>query len=441
MTQHIIDHQPCTKTVQDLINLHEDNQLNLEPGFQRKSVWQEKDRAKLIDSILRNYPLPAIFLYCRQEEGQIIYDVIDGKQRIESIFKFMGIMRGRYWCKTQIPGSDDVDWLDWRKLCKSRNQHLITGYKIPVIEVNGEPGDIINLFVRINSTGKALTPQEKRHAKYYHNSPFLREADRLARRYEQYFYDMDILSSAQISRMKHVELICELMLSIHQGDAINKKIALDKIMSAGSLDMRHAGKSFRKTVGTLNRVRKMFPKLRETRFAQVTDFYTLTLLISKFEDEGLILTDRRRNRLAWDILIIFSTEIDKMRDKLKKAQNIGSEQEIYRQYLLTVMQATDEVNQRRERERILRGMLQNLFTRKDSQRGFSAEQRRIIWNTTSNRKCTYKDKKTGKECGKLLNWEDFTIDHIDPYSKGGRSKLENAALMCRKHNSAKGNKR
>jgi hypothetical protein len=430
--QHITEHQVKSKAIQDLINLHEDNQLNLEPGFQRQSVWQEKDRAKLIDSILRNYPLPAIFLYRRQEGGQIIYDVIDGKQRIESIFKFMGIMRGRYWCKTQIPGSDEVDWLDWRKLCKSRNQHLITGYEMPVIEVDGEPGDIINLFVRINSTGKALTKQEQRHAKYYNNSPFLREADRLARRYKQYFYDMDILSSAQISRMKHVELICELMLSIHQGDAINKKIALDKIMTAPSFDMRQAGKSFRKTVGALNRVRKMFPKLRETRFHQVTDFYTLTLLISKFEDEGLILSDRRRNKLAWDTLVILSTEIGKMREKLKKAQNIGSEQEIYRQYLLTVMQATDEVNQRRERERILRGVLQNLFTRKDSQRGFSIEQRRIIWNTTANRKCTYKDKKTGKVCGRLLDWEDFTIDHIDPYSKGGAKRIRKCCFNVSK---------
>jgi hypothetical protein len=74
-----------------------------------------------------------------------------------------------------------VDWLNWRKLCKSHNQHFITGYEIPVIEVDGEPGDIINLFVRIHSTGKALTPQEKHHAKYYNNSPFLKEADRLAR--------------------------------------------------------------------------------------------------------------------------------------------------------------------------------------------------------------------------------------------------------------------
>jgi len=39
-----------------------------------------------------------------------------------------------------------------------------------------------------------------------------------------------------------------------------------------------------------------------------------------------------------------------------------------------------------------------------------------------------------------LTWDDFTIDHIDPHSKGGRSEIENASLLCRKHNSAKGNK-
>src|SRR5438132_13065884 len=99
-------HRPETKTITDIVNLHEDGLLNLEPGFQRQSVWSERDRAKLIDSILRNYPLPAVFFYRRKEQGQIYYDVIDGKQRIESILMFMGQMRGRFWLKMQLPGVD-----------------------------------------------------------------------------------------------------------------------------------------------------------------------------------------------------------------------------------------------------------------------------------------------------------------------------------------------
>jgi 5-methylcytosine-specific restriction endonuclease McrA len=92
------------------------------------------------------------------------------------------------------------------------------------------------------------------------------------------------------------------------------------------------------------------------------------------------------------------------------------------------------VNQRRRREEILSGVLRSLFARKDSQRGFTAEQRRIMWNGSANRSCAHRG------CGKRLTWDDFTIDHIKPHSKGGQSQLENAALMCRAHNSSKVNR-
>jgi hypothetical protein len=225
-----------------------------------------------------------------------------------------------------------------------------------------------------------------------------------------------------------------LMLSIQKGDPINKKTALNNIMADTSVDMRQVGRGARLTITALNRVRRMFPKLYSTRFVKVTDFYTLTTLIAKFEQEGLILADKRRNRLAWDILTLFSNKVDDLREKLKKAQSVGTEQDLYRQYLLTVIQATDEVNQRRLRESILRGLLESLFSKKDAQRGFSEAQRRILWNTSADRRCQ------NPKCKKRLAWNDFTIDHIDPYSKGGRSRLENAALMCRSCNSSKGKK-
>ncbi len=63
---------------------------------------KKKDRAKLIESIIRNYPLPAISLYRRHENGQLVYDVMNGKQRLESIFMFMGVMRGMFAAKVQL---------------------------------------------------------------------------------------------------------------------------------------------------------------------------------------------------------------------------------------------------------------------------------------------------------------------------------------------------
>jgi hypothetical protein len=147
----------------------------------------------------------------------------------------------------------------------------------------------------------------------------------------------------------------------------------------------------------------------------------------------MILTDKLRNKLDWDLLVAFSNKIDELRDRQRNLETVKPEQELYRHYLQTVLQATDEYGQRKARENILRGILGSLFAKKDSQRGFTPEQRRLLWNTSTARRCD--------NCNKSLSWDDFTLDHIDPHSKGGRSRLDNAALMCRSCNSSKGNRR
>lgn len=394
-----------------------------------------KDRAKLIESILYGYPLPAIFLYHRDDKGKIINDVIDGKQRLETILIFLGVFRKKgfkkFSIKTQIKESADYLEIDWNYLKRKGLQSKIEMYELSTIEVDGDIADIIEVFVRINSTGKPLTSAEKQHAKYFKNSPFLKTAASIAEKYKDYFIKAEILSIGQVSRMKHIELVCEIMISIGQNDVVNKKAALDKIMGKGHTQSQ-ISKLKSKTVRTLNRIKSMFPKIQETRFNKLSDYYVLAVLIAKYEDEGLILIDKKRNKLASDMLREFSTGVDKTREKQKKVEGINENDSIYRDYLLTVLQATDEISQRRKRMKIIDSILRNLFLVKDKQRAFSTEQRRIIWNSTEERIC--------QECGMPLTWEDFTIDHIDPHSKGGKSDIENAGLMCKKHNSAKGNR-
>ena len=426
-------YEPVSKTVADIINLWEDDELNLEPGFQRDSVWKESDRAKLIDSIVRGWPLPSIFVHRREERGKIIYDVIDGKQRIESILMFTGDIPGnRYWARVHLPGEDERGWVDWAMLRRRNLQTLIKGYKLQTIEVNGDPADVIQLFVRINSTGKALTSAEKRHAKYY-NSTFLKVAGRLAEQIRPLLLRNRVVSKNQIARMKHIELICELMLSVHGNDVINKKAALDRIMESGSLTDIQVQKAKNKTATAIKRTLRIFPHLKATRFHQISDFYTLVFLVAQFEGEGRILTDRRRNRLAADILAAFSTGIDQVRERQRRAQGIKAGEELYRDYLVTVLEGTDEISQRKRRANLLRSLLESLFARKDADRLFTAEQRRILWNSTVTRTC--------QSCRRKVTWEDFTADHIHPHSKGGRTSLKNAALLCRSCNARKGNRR
>jgi len=427
-----IRYESDQKTILDLVNLYKGGHLNLEPGFQRSSVWSKPDRVKLIDSILRNYPMPSIFLYKREQNGLHVYDVIDGKQRIESILIFMGLKKGdKFSTISQLSEDIEKETIDWKMLCKRKLQHKITGYKVQSIEVSGELADIIDLFVRINSTGKALTPAEKRHAKYY-NSEFLKVAGNVAERYKEYFHSNNILSTNQLSRMKHVELICELMVSIHKEDVINKKTALDQVMNAKSISDKHVKDIKGQCIKSLNRLKSMFPDLKTTRLCQMSDFYSLLVLIWKFEKNGFILTDTKRNLLAFDLLRSFSNGVDETRELQKKARGIQPGHELFREYLLTVIQSTDEIKQRQKREVILKSILESLFERKDDNRIFSREQRRLIWNS--------EDEPTCSICGKTVTWEDYTADHIKPHSKGGKTDISNAALTHRSCNSKKGNR-
>jgi hypothetical protein len=67
------------------IDLYYNGQLDLDPPYQRRSVWTLKDRKFFLDTIFRNYPCPAVFLH-KDIDGtsrKMMYHVVDGKQRIE----------------------------------------------------------------------------------------------------------------------------------------------------------------------------------------------------------------------------------------------------------------------------------------------------------------------------------------------------------------------
>jgi hypothetical protein len=432
MPTHALDFDYGDKTIQEFVLLFNNGQLNLEPGFQRDSVWTLSDRKKLIESLFQNYPIPSVFLYKQNQNGKLCYDVIDGKQRLESILMFQGAgtFRGmRFPVKFRLNADEQLEEWDWSRVQKRGHEHRFMGYKLQTVEISGEFSDITSLFVRINSTGKRLTSAEKRHARFFH-SDFLKQAGRLAEKKKRFFLENRILSKGQVSRMKHVELVCELMASIQLRNLINKKKALDGIIRGQSGDQRTLKRVVKETIRILNLVKKMFPDIRTTRFANSADFYSLFMLAWEMDNEGCILTDRKRNKQAQKLLIWLSTGVSDVRQKVRKAEGAKPDQRLFADYVLTVQGDTDSLSSRKRRSDILRALLGGLFEKKDAQRGFTVEQRRLIWHSEDRKRCT--------SCYTPLTWENFTIDHIKPHALGGRSAPTNATLMCRSCNSRKG---
>src|SRR5690242_12934245 len=82
--------RPTTQDVTWLLDLYQNNQLDLDPPYQRRSVLTLKDRQFFLDTIFRNYPSPANFLHKTiNDAGKATYHVVDGKQRTETILSFV----------------------------------------------------------------------------------------------------------------------------------------------------------------------------------------------------------------------------------------------------------------------------------------------------------------------------------------------------------------
>ena len=75
-------------SIGELINLYRDGEMDIHPEFQRVFRWSEYQKTKLIESIMLNIPIPSIFV-SQNEDG--VWDVIDGVQRLSTIFQFVGI--------------------------------------------------------------------------------------------------------------------------------------------------------------------------------------------------------------------------------------------------------------------------------------------------------------------------------------------------------------
>ena len=78
--------------ISDLVELRKLEFAKPNPEYQRGVVWTTQQQQKLIDSVLRGYQLPVIYLHDVKKVAagltQEGYDIIDGQQRMESLYRF-----------------------------------------------------------------------------------------------------------------------------------------------------------------------------------------------------------------------------------------------------------------------------------------------------------------------------------------------------------------
>lgn len=140
--------------------------VDLKPQYQRRDRWDLKKRSRLIESLLLNIPIPSIFLY----EGEYnSYEVIDGKQRLETLRAYLGN-------EFRLSGTEFWQELDGKLFCELPDviQRGLLRRSIPLVILLVETKDLNDsgfdirrlLFNRLNTGGVNLNPQELRNALY-----------------------------------------------------------------------------------------------------------------------------------------------------------------------------------------------------------------------------------------------------------------------------------
>lgn len=66
-------------TVEDIVSAFNAGKISLVPPFQRGTVWSLNHRQKLIVNMLKQRPIPAIFLYKEADGSKYRYNILDGK--------------------------------------------------------------------------------------------------------------------------------------------------------------------------------------------------------------------------------------------------------------------------------------------------------------------------------------------------------------------------
>lgn len=140
--------------------------IDTSPTYQRRLRWTNKKRSLLIESFLLNIPVPPVFLFERDYNS---YEVIDGRQRMETIRSFLrnqfALSSLEYWPELNRKRFDELPPVLQKGLLRRSLSAVVL-----LAETRGIGTDEIDvrhvLFDRLNTGGIRLNPQELRNALY-----------------------------------------------------------------------------------------------------------------------------------------------------------------------------------------------------------------------------------------------------------------------------------
>lgn len=385
--------------------------LELAPPFQRKPVWSMNNKSFLIDTIINGLPIPEIYMQIKiDKDGKTKYVIIDGQQRLRAVLEYLD---GEYEILEEH--NQKYAGKEFKDLPDGIRQD-VWNYRFVVRELsNPSDEDIRNIFQRLNKNVVPLNRQELRNATYIGH--FIHLSSELAD--DNYWSEQGMVSPADIRRMVDVEFVSELLIALLHGIQPKEPDLLDKFYKLYDDEFPEKDNIKNKFIRVKTRIEEIFGELRPTRWRYKLDYYGLFVAVSELIDNYYFPPER----------------YDEIKDKFEEfARNIANEN-LTNQYIREYYEAqlTRRANKENRNIRVknIKNMLIPFLIAKDTKRNFNEEERRIFFELSQDKICAI--------CGRVVDWENYELDHKTPHSKGGKTELQNAQITCKSCNASKGN--
>ncbi|WP_353952207.1 DUF262 domain-containing protein [Knoellia sp. S7-12] len=397
------------------------NLIQFDPVYQREGgVWSKAKKQLFVDSLLNGFDIPKIYMHrlSRDETGHD-YAVIDGKQRITTIFSFLNgefdlaedfLYTGRAISEPPKAGDRYADLSEAaRDILKEVQLNVV------VVET-ADVEEIEELFSRLNN-GEKLNAAESRNALGGNMAGLVRDAAKLE------FFGKKL--KFPNTRYAHLEVACKLLYLEMQSSKspaslvvvdLKKKFLDDFVRQYRDISAPERKKLLDRLSGNLKAISPVFDdgdiELSKQSYPQLMYLFCNDIL-RQYGAPDI------KGRLK-DFLRDF--RLERQANLLKDEDSRDAE---LSEYGRLMQQGTNDTGSMKARIDILtkRFLRANPSVElKDTKRAFTLEERWVLWH------------RSGKRCEKckseLATLEELDGDHIVWHINGGPTSLENAQALC-----------
>jgi hypothetical protein len=423
-------------TIAELIELRKNSMLAANPEYQRGAVWNKTHQRKLIDSVLRAYPLPVIYLHhIKRGVGKYArddFEIIDGQQRINAIYDFS---EGAFSlfdpikdeALARFPAFIKNEACPWAGQTFDalpvdlKTRFLETEIPVAMIETD-QANEVRDLFVRLQS-GLPLNSQETRDAWPGAFTEFILKIGgkpELPRYPGHSFFPGVLGMKPKSDRGKTRQLAAQLTMLFFTRRRHGMQAFCDINAEAISkfyydnLDFDQTSNDATRLLELLSRIEKMLIPGKHPKLHGHDAIHALLLADALCDEYPPVWIER------------FPAALDRFLDGLAKgklASDSGLTDEFWTHYGQWTRVNSDRADTIARRHRFYtEKMFEYLqpLSPKDPNRLFGPVERTILF---------YSQHKRCAVCESSVDWDDSEVHHVVEHFAGGGTTLENGALV------------